>query len=58
MINWINSWRSGNKKDRYELALRISTLTVFQLRFCFCATCDTNKCSKFRFMILNFGFEI
>ena len=60
MINWINSWRSGNKKDRYELALRISTLTVFELMFCPCWKCENKKktCSRFRLMILNFGFEI
>ena len=60
MINWINSWRSGNKKDRYELALRISTLTVFELMFCPCWYCENEKksCARFRLMILNFGFEI
>ena len=60
MINWINSWRSGNKKDRYELALRISTLTVFELMFCPCWVCENKKksCARFRLMILNFGFEI
>ena len=58
MINWINSWRTGNKKEIYEVGFRLGMLTVFQLKFCFCATCDGNKCSKFRFMLLNFGFEI
>ena len=60
MINWINSWKSGNKKDKYELALRISTLTVFELMFCPCWKCENKKksCARFRFMILNFGFEI
>ena len=58
MINWINSWKSGNKKEVYEILIRLGMLTVFQLRFCWCATCDTKNCSKFRFMLLNFGFEI
>ena len=60
MINWINSWKASNKKDRYELALRISTLTVFELMFCPCWKCDNKKgtCAKFRFMLFNFGFEI
>ena len=59
MINWINSWTSGNKKDRYELTFRISTLTIFELMFCPCWKCE-NKCTftRFRFMILNFGLEI
>lgn len=58
MINWINSWKAGNKKDRYELALRISTLTVFELMFCPCWKCEKKSCKRFRFMILNLGFEI
>jgi len=60
MINWINSWKAGNKKDRYELALRISTLTVFELMFCPCWACENKKasCVRFRLMILNFGLEI
>ena len=59
MINWINSWKSRNKKDRYEIALRISTLTVFELMFCPCWECKNKvKCARFRLMILNFGLEI
>ena len=59
MINWINSWKAGNKKDRYELALRISTLTVFELMFCPCWVCENKgKCTRFRLIVLNFGFEI
>ncbi len=59
MINWINSWKASNKKDRYELALRISTLTVFELMFCPCWKCENKgSCARFRLMIFNFGFEI
>ena len=58
MINWINSWRSGNKKEVYEINFRLGVLTVFQLKFCFCKTCCTQNCSRFRLMILNLGFEI
>ena len=59
MINWINSWNSGNKKDKYEVAFRISTLTIFELMFCPCWKCENKgTCPRFRFMILNFGFEI
>ena len=32
---------------------------MFEVMFCPCTKCDNgNTCSKFRFMILNFGFEI
>ena len=60
MINWINSWNSGNKKEVYELSFRLGKLTVFELRFCPCWICENKKasCTRFRFMILNFGFEI
>ena len=57
MINWINSWQKGNKKAKYELAFRLGRITVFELNICACA-CDETACAKFRFMILNFGFEI
>ena len=59
MINWINSWRAGNKKEIYELTFRLGTWTMFEVMFCPCVKCDNGKtCSKFRFMILNFGLEI
>jgi len=58
MINWINSWKSGNKKEVYEINFRLGMLTLFQLKFCFCVSCESKSCTKFRLMILNFGFEI
>ena len=60
MINWINSWNSGNKKEVYELSFRLGKLTVFELGFCPCLVCENKKgsCKRFRFMIMNFGFEI
>jgi len=61
MINWINSWKGGNKKEKYELNFRLGTLTVLEIHFCPCSVkeCKTKKksCTKFRFMILNLGFE-
>ena len=58
MINWINSWNAGNKKEVYELVFRLGTITVFQMEFCPCFKCEKKKCARFRFMLLNFGFEI
>lgn len=60
MINWINSWKSGNKKEKYEINVRIGKLTVLELMFCPCSVCENKKayCAKFRFMIFNFGFEV
>ena len=59
MVNWINSWKAGNKKEKYELTFRLGTWTMFELMICPCAKCDNNKaCPRFRFMLLNFGFEI
>jgi hypothetical protein len=57
-MNWINSWKAGNKKEVYEMSLRLGTWTLFEFRLCPCATCTNKNCAKFRFMILNFGFEI
>ena len=47
-INWINSWKAGNKKEVYKLSFRLGTLTILEV----------SLSNKFRFMILNFGFEI
>ena len=58
MINWINSWRSGNKKEIYEINIRLGILTLFQIRLCLCSCCETKQCSKFRFILFNLGFEI
>jgi hypothetical protein len=55
MIDWINSWKSGNKKNKYSITIRLGKLTLFELKICPC----TNKgCSRFRFMILNLGFQL
>ena len=59
-IDWINSWNAGNKKEKYELNFRLGTVSVLEISFCPCPTCDKKKkkaCPRFRFMILNFGFE-
>ena len=58
MINWINSWKSGNKKEIYEINFRLGMLTLFQLKICLCSCCKTKQCARFRLMILNLGFEI
>ena len=66
MIDWINSWKSGNKKNKYSVTIRLGKLTVFELKICPCnkviiksmRTKKYEKCSKFRFMILNLGFQL
>jgi len=57
-MNWINSWKAGNKKEKYSVSIRLGTITIFELKYCICNTCKKTSCAKFRFMILNFGFEI
>ena len=54
MVNWINGFKAGNKKEKYELNFRLGTFTVLEIKWC---PCDEG-CTKFRFMILNLGFEI
>jgi hypothetical protein len=57
MINWINGFNAGNKKEKYEITFRLGTFTVLEIKAClFCEKGCTSK--RFRFMILNLGFEI
>ena len=57
MINWINGDAAGNKKQKYEFNFRLGTFTVLEIKACL--FCDENCTAKrFRFMILNLGFEV
>jgi hypothetical protein len=57
MINWINSWKAGNKKQKFEINFRLGTLTVLEAKLClFCEKGCSAK--RFRLIILNLGFEI
>ena len=49
MINWINGFDAGNKKEKYYLEFRLGKFTVIELKI---------TSGKFRVMILNLGFEI
>ena len=57
MINWINGYKATNKSEKYELNIRIGTMTVLEIKLCLC---DIKKksCPTFRFMIFNLGFEL
>ncbi len=48
MINWINGFDAGNKKEKYKLEFRIGTFTVLEIKIS----------NKLRFMVCNLGFEI
>ena len=51
MVNWINSWRKGNKKDNvYDISIRIGRFTVLELYW--------NPGVQFKFLIMNFGIQI
>ena len=57
MINWINGFKAGNKKQKYEVNIRLGTFTVLEIKACL--FCESNCSSKkFRLMVLNVGFEI
>ena len=47
MFNFINSWKS-RKSEKWNIEVRLGRLTLLQLNY--------NK-TKFRFMVLNIGFE-
>ena len=57
MINWINGFDAGNKKEKYKLEFRIGTFTVLEIKVCLCSKKDC-ECAKFRLMICNLGFEL
>ena len=48
-MNWINSWREGNKKNIIDLTLRFGVITLFELKW--------NPGVDFRFLLINFGVE-
>jgi len=52
--NFINSWKYGNKKVRYDVTIRIGTFTLFELYY---RPCDRNGRKRFRLMVANFGIE-
>ena len=57
-MNWINSWKKGNKKEKYEITIRLGRLTILEMQACL--FCDTDTCctKKLRIIVLNFGFEM
>ena len=54
-MNYINSWQEGNKKEKYNIEIRLGTLTVLEMKYC---ACSEKKCAKIRIMLFNFGFEL
>ena len=56
-MNWINSWAKGNKKEKYEITIRLGRLTVLEIEAClFCS--EECTCKTLRVIVLNFGFEV
>ena len=49
-MNFINSWKEGNKKNIIDFTLRFGVLTLLELKW--------NPRVSFRFLILNFGIEL
>ena len=61
MVNWINSWRWGNKKNKINVSLRLGKLTVLEIRFSILTTLTgggKKSQLKVRFIVLNFGFQL
>ena len=48
MIDWINGFAAGNKKEKYSLTLRLGTFTVIEIKV---------DWKEFRFMLFNLGFK-
>ncbi len=49
-MNFINSWREGNKKNIINFTFRFGKITILELKW--------NPNINFRFLILNFGIEL
>jgi len=49
-MNWINSWKKGNKKDKFEATIRFGRITVLELYY--------NPGREFKFLIFNFGVQL
>lgn len=61
MIDWISSWKKGNKKnDKIGILLRIGRLTILEIRIGRIITkmgVSSMRRVTFRFMLLNWGFR-
>ena len=55
IMNCINSWKQGNKREKYNIEIRLGTFTILELKYC---ACSESECSKFRMLVLNLGFEL
>ena len=49
-MNFINSWKEGNKKNIIDFTIRFGVFTLLELHW--------NPGTKFRFILLNFGIEM
>ena len=50
-MNWINSWKKGNKKDTiYNISIRLGRITILELH--------CNLGVEYKCIILNFGFKL
>ena len=47
-MNWINSWKAYNKKNVFEINIRLGRITVLEIV----------TSPKLKIMILNFGIEL
>ena len=54
-MNFINSWKQGNKQSKYNVEIRLGRVTLLEIKVCLCGK---KKCSKFRLIVLNLGFEL
>ena len=58
-MNFINSWKKGNKKNKIDLCIRFGVFTLLEINICFEKQCEEGcKCPKVRLILLNFGVEI
>jgi len=49
-VNWINSWKKGRKKEKFEITVRFGLITVLEIYY--------NPGKEFKFLLLNCGIQL
>ena len=55
-MDFINSWKSSNKKNKLNICIRLGKITLFEIFYN--SKCNSSEnCLKFRIMLFNIGVQ-
>jgi len=54
-MDFINSWKSSNKKNKLNICIRLGKITLFEIFYN--SKCNSENCLKFRIMLFNIGVQ-